>query len=105
MPAIKPRVYVGNLADQRFAQAILRDWDIDIVNAHTSSAAVARARRSLEERPEQPAVVLQSTGTEDPIKLEEEYRGPVRRMLARSAGGMEGWHFTVAVPNLEAWVL
>jgi hypothetical protein len=104
MAAIKPRVYVGKLADQHFAQAILRDWDLDIVSS-TTSGAVARARASLEEHREQPVVLLLSTRTDNPIKLEEEYRGPIRRMLTPSAACREDWHLALAVPELEDWVL
>src|SRR5579884_785003 len=96
------RLIVENLAEKRFAEALLRPYRLRIDDALTTSGAVALAELSLLEHPEQPVALLLNAGTEEPERIEE-LRATVKRILARAAP--EGWFVALAIPRLNAWAV
>jgi len=96
---------VENLPDERFVEGIFKpEIEAGLVSVHaryTASGAVSLAQSSLLEHPDRPIAVILNTGTDDPNEIEQEYRGPVQRILSRTAG--RSWHAAFAIPGLDVW--
>lgn len=107
MPDYTIRLLVENLPDQRIVEGILKQ-EIDEHHVHIdrgwdSSTVVSIAEFSLLEHPERPVAVIINTKTSEPAEIEDEFRGPVRRILSRAAP--QGWHAAFAVPRLDEWAM
>jgi len=95
-------VYVENLPEKRFAEALLQPYAAEIIDGLTTSGAIALAELSLLEYPERPVAVLLNAPAGD-RRESEQSRATVKRILARAAP--EGWYVGVAIPRLDAWAM
>jgi hypothetical protein len=43
MSSLKPRVYVENLPEKRFAEALLRPYGVEVIDGFTTSSAIRLA--------------------------------------------------------------
>jgi hypothetical protein len=102
MSPLRPRVYVENLPEKRFAEALLQSYPVEIIDGLTTSGAIALAELSLLEHPERPVAVLLNAPAGEPRQVEQ-IRATVKRILARAAP--EGWYVGVAIPRLDAWAM
>jgi hypothetical protein len=102
MPPLPPVVFVENLPQKRFAEALLRPYAVEIVDGATTSGTIARAELSLLRQPERPVALLLESCTEDPVEIGQ-LREPTQRILARASP--DNWYVAVAVPRLSTWVL
>src|ERR1700745_1802848 len=93
-PSSAVRILVERTADKRFLEGMFRKeleaGKIDVDACVTTSGITGRAQRSLLEHHNQPLVLVFNAKTEDLSAIEDEYRGPVHRMLAKISA--TGWH-------------
>src|SRR5262245_19167407 len=95
-----PRLLVESSADRRIAECLfhqeVKDRLLAVEARLTASGAISAASLFLLQGPEQPVALLLNTETMDPVQIEEEWRGPTTRILARIA--LKGWHLAPRRP-------
>lgn len=103
----KLRLLIENLAEQRIIEGIFRDEVerglIQVQRCWESSSAISVAQSSLLQRPDEPVALVLNTHIVDPVEIEEEWRGPVLRLLSETA--TQDWHAAFAIPRLDAWAV
>ena len=101
------RMLVENQAEQLFIEGIFREeiesQEIRVETGWEAGTVIGIAQSSLLEQPQQVIAVVLNTNTVDPIEIEEEFRGPAKRILARA--NPVGWHIALAIPTLETWAI
>jgi hypothetical protein len=98
-------VITHSATDQRFLEAIFRkereSGVMEVSSRSTYSGAIAMAEYMLLMTGDRPIVLILNADTDDPERIKREQR-TIERILYRSAPN--GWHVTLAIPNVDAWV-
>jgi hypothetical protein len=102
------RLLLETATDQRFLEGLLgeqlKSEVIRVEQWNYLSTMIGVAQLSLLERPEWSIALVINTNSEDPIEIDEEYRGPVSRILAGTAT-RDYWYAAFAIPRLDAWAM
>jgi hypothetical protein len=100
-------IFVEKLADQRFIEGMFREeleaGLIQVEPCYSASGVTSAAQRALLDANSEQVVLVLNAETENPAALEEDVRGPIRRLLDPIKKG--GWHLAIAAPRLDAWAL
>ena len=100
------RMLTDGKINEGLIRALFRDeldrGEITLRSYYATSGAIGAAEFTLIEYPDVAVILVFNAGDEEDYKIEER-QATIHRILYRDAP--DGWHVTLAVPDVDAWVM